>query len=197
MNSSSWFHCILTTYGAWLPGDPRGFRTRHHREYVEGDYKNPPPQGIYEGRLARSKQLQKYPTVMLPKRERGLLGRRAVRHVKERGVELLSMAMGGQHLHVQMKCDKDRVIAMLGDVKRALWYERRVMADGCGARGGRLFRSGTGRIRRRCWNTSSRIARRGRGSGVGEMRWSELAVRRRRRTSGPYLRPLDHVCQWP
>lgn len=31
----AWFHCIATTYGAWLYGDSRGFRTRHHREHVE------------------------------------------------------------------------------------------------------------------------------------------------------------------
>jgi hypothetical protein len=30
------------TYGTWLPGDPKGFRTRHHREHIEGDYKKPP-----------------------------------------------------------------------------------------------------------------------------------------------------------
>jgi hypothetical protein len=41
--SFAWFHAIITTYGAWLDGDARGFRTRHHREHVEGDYKNPPP----------------------------------------------------------------------------------------------------------------------------------------------------------
>ena len=43
-----WFHVILGTYGSWLPGDPRGFRTRHHRDHVDGDYKSPPPPGIYE-----------------------------------------------------------------------------------------------------------------------------------------------------
>lgn len=37
-----WHHIILTTYGSWLPGDLRGFRTRDHREHVEGDYRPPP-----------------------------------------------------------------------------------------------------------------------------------------------------------
>ena len=40
-----WFHVTAHTYGAWLAGDARGFRTRHHREHVEGDYKHPPPAG--------------------------------------------------------------------------------------------------------------------------------------------------------
>ena len=37
-----WFHCTSHTYGAWLHGDERSFRTRHHREHKIGDYKNPP-----------------------------------------------------------------------------------------------------------------------------------------------------------
>lgn len=39
---NDWYHIMCHTYGTWLPGDPRGFRTRHHREHVEGDYKSPP-----------------------------------------------------------------------------------------------------------------------------------------------------------
>jgi hypothetical protein len=35
--SKEWFLVTWTTYGTWLPGDPRGFRTRNAREYV------PPP----------------------------------------------------------------------------------------------------------------------------------------------------------
>jgi hypothetical protein len=32
----TWFHVVLTVYGNWLPGDPRGFRTPKHEEHVEG-----------------------------------------------------------------------------------------------------------------------------------------------------------------
>jgi hypothetical protein len=41
-----WYHCMGNTFGTWLPGSPKGFRTRHHREHVEGDYKHPPPKGM-------------------------------------------------------------------------------------------------------------------------------------------------------
>jgi hypothetical protein len=30
------YHVILATCGAWLFGDARGFRTRHHGKHVEG-----------------------------------------------------------------------------------------------------------------------------------------------------------------
>ena len=39
----SWYHCNGTFKGNWLRGDERGWRSRNHREHVEGDYKNPPP----------------------------------------------------------------------------------------------------------------------------------------------------------
>lgn len=54
---NNWYHCMGNTYGTWLPGDPRGFRTRHHREHVEGDYRDPPPKGQYDQRFTQSKQL--------------------------------------------------------------------------------------------------------------------------------------------
>jgi hypothetical protein len=57
---NDWYHVTGSTYGSWLRGDPRGWRTRHHREHVEGDYKNPPKPEDYETLLAQSK------TLMLP-----------------------------------------------------------------------------------------------------------------------------------
>ena len=125
-----WFHCILTTYGSWLPGDPRGFRTRHHREHVEGDYKQPPPQGRYSSRFKRARELQRFPGVTLPQSEREPLGLVAAKHLQETGVEVIALALGGRHLHVQMRCRKAFVINILGGIKRKLWYERRDRGNG-------------------------------------------------------------------
>ena len=60
-----WFHVILTTYGAWLPGDPRGFRTRHHRDHVDGDYKHRPPAGIYESFREKNAEALKHDPISL------------------------------------------------------------------------------------------------------------------------------------
>ena len=49
-----WYHCVSTTYGAWLYGDARGFRTRHHRRHVDGDYKHRPPADSYTHTRATS-----------------------------------------------------------------------------------------------------------------------------------------------
>ena len=43
-----WYHCNGSTYGTWLPGDPRGWRSRNHRVHVPGDYRTPPPPGRFD-----------------------------------------------------------------------------------------------------------------------------------------------------
>ena len=62
---NDWYHCMGHTYGTWLPGDPKSFRTRHHREHIIGDYRHPPPPGMYEARHEKSKQLMKRDPVFL------------------------------------------------------------------------------------------------------------------------------------
>jgi hypothetical protein len=69
-----WFHIVLTAYGAWMYGDPRGFRTRHHREHVEGDYKNPPPPGAYADKETRSRASLKQEPVTWSPRWRAIVG---------------------------------------------------------------------------------------------------------------------------
>ncbi len=54
---NNWYHCVGNTYGTWLPGDPRGWRSRDHRCHCEGDYKNPPAKGRYDT-LHQQSQLQ-------------------------------------------------------------------------------------------------------------------------------------------
>jgi hypothetical protein len=61
---TGWRHCMSNTFGTWLPGDPRGFRTRRHREHVEGDYRNPPARSTYERRHeAARKRMRPAPVV--------------------------------------------------------------------------------------------------------------------------------------
>jgi hypothetical protein len=74
--------------------------------------------------------LQKHPTVTIPSPERPRLGRVTIDHLRKKGIELLALAIGGRHVHLQLKCDPGEVIATLGSVKRALWYERREAGNG-------------------------------------------------------------------
>jgi hypothetical protein len=98
-----WYHCITSTYGAWLHGDTRGFRTRHHREHVEGDYKNPPLPGLYAKEHARSVHSLKQPPVRIASALRPIVGTAFREKLRERGAFVLCIAVSGQHVHVLAK----------------------------------------------------------------------------------------------
>jgi hypothetical protein len=34
---NAWYHVTVNTYGTWLPGDPRGWHTRHRRAQPGAD----------------------------------------------------------------------------------------------------------------------------------------------------------------
>src|SRR5207244_5320241 len=98
-----WYHIITSTYGSWLYGDPRGFRTRHHREHVEGDYKNPPPPGRYDDLARRSRDSMSQPPVVLPVALRQVVGGSIKEKLERLGGLVLCLAVGGQHVHVLVK----------------------------------------------------------------------------------------------
>jgi len=94
-----WFHITSHTYGAWLHGDPKSFRTRHHREHIIGDYKNPPPPGMYAAKFARSRSLLKQEPVRLEPKWWPTIGSAVKDKLIELGTELLILSMGATHLH--------------------------------------------------------------------------------------------------
>jgi len=98
-----WIHFVETVYGAWLYGDARGFRTRHHREHVEGDYLHPPPAGAYESKQRRSMANLKQPPVVLAPSWRPIIGEAVRDRLQELGAFVLCLAQGGQHLHLLAK----------------------------------------------------------------------------------------------
>jgi hypothetical protein len=102
-NEPRWFHVTTHTYGAWLYGDARGFRTRHHREHVEGDYKNPPPRGKYDAKAARSRKLLKQPPVILTPEWRKIIGEAVRDKLRDLGALVLCVSMSGQHAHLLAK----------------------------------------------------------------------------------------------
>lgn len=99
----TWYHCITSTYGSWLYGDARGFRTRHHREHVDGDYKSPPPRDAYAKELVRSVESLKQPPVRLAKSLRCIVGEAFREKLSERGAFVVCIAVSGQHVHILVK----------------------------------------------------------------------------------------------
>ncbi len=94
------YHCMGHTHGTWLPGAPRGFRTRHHREHCEGDYKNPPPVGAFDELYARSKDLMKRDPVHLDPKQRKLALDSFVKSLLKRNIDLRVAAIDAVHFHI-------------------------------------------------------------------------------------------------
>ena len=97
---NGWYHVNGNTYGTWLPGDPRGWRSRHHREHVDGDYKAPPPPGTYDALHAANKNGMPSGAVFLSAAHREIAGRAVVEMLVHQGVELLAISLDAIHYHV-------------------------------------------------------------------------------------------------
>jgi hypothetical protein len=113
-----WYHITLTAYGAWLYGDARGFRTRHHREHVEGDYKHRPSLGKYAAKEQLSRKALKQTAVVLPPARRELVGHALQRAFTRQGSWVLVMAVCGQHAHLLVKLPRGKARLLSGRAKR-------------------------------------------------------------------------------
>jgi REP element-mobilizing transposase RayT len=131
------YHVQWGTYGSWLPGDPRGFRTRGGRMHVAGDYKSPPPPGMYEGLHQYAKeQLSKAPVVLSPDL-RAPVGAACLEQLAKEGVVLWAISVGGEHVHAAMDCLPEGLKQMIGRVKKVSSHRIRdripgtVWSQGC------------------------------------------------------------------
>lgn len=97
---NDWFHVMGNTYGTWLPGDPRGWRTAHHKHHVNGDYKHPPPPGTGNALHAWAKQHLKHDAVYLSPNQRRLACNHFVEALQHHNIEFTELAMGVIHFHL-------------------------------------------------------------------------------------------------
>ena len=97
---NGWYHCITSTYGTWLYGDARGFRTRHHRQDVPYDYKNPPPEGMYDRQLKRTLRQMRYSPVVLNPSQRRVVCLAMGERLEQLGVEVIDICVDSKHIHI-------------------------------------------------------------------------------------------------
>jgi len=97
---NGWYHVNGNTFGTWLPGDRRGFRTRRHRQHVEGDYKNPPPTGIYETLNETVRGKMKQSPVTFGREERKVAAEMMAAKLIEKKIELLCLSVDRVHYHL-------------------------------------------------------------------------------------------------
>ncbi len=96
---NNWYHLVGSTHAAWLPGDPRGFRTFNHRLHVEGDYQSPPPLGRYAALRRRAGAKRRKPPVVLGGEQRRVICRALIEKLEALEAEPLALAVAGQHFH--------------------------------------------------------------------------------------------------
>jgi hypothetical protein len=106
-----WYHVGSNTKSTWLHGDGRGFRTRHHREHIEGDYKNPPPPGTYNAKLERSLKLLKNPPVILSREQCLIVCQTMAEALNYHKIWFADIAVGPKHFHVLAQFPPDRVMS--------------------------------------------------------------------------------------
>jgi hypothetical protein len=97
---NNWYHVTGSTYGAWLRGDPRGWRARHHREHCVGDYKNPPPPGTYADLYNYSKFLMKRDAVILTHDQCFIAAEKMAQALLFHDVEIIDLCVTPTHFHV-------------------------------------------------------------------------------------------------
>ncbi len=78
----------------------RGWRARHHREHVDGDYKNPPPRGKYDRVYASSKSLMKRESVSIGGEIQRIVVEEFVDKLRSNGIEVLIASVDAKHLHL-------------------------------------------------------------------------------------------------
>ena len=113
-----WFHVTFSTYGTWLPGDPRGYRTWRHREHVEGDYRTPPKPDIHARTLLRSRQYMKRAAVRLNGDQRRCAGEALLEMLLRQDAQVVALAVGAEHVHVVAKLPDANARLVVGRAKK-------------------------------------------------------------------------------
>lgn len=137
-----WWHVIWNTYGTWLPGDPRGFRSRGHRIHSGGDYKHRPPEGEH-AELHRYHQARASTAVRLTRELRPLVAEAVLEWAGRRDVRVAALGVGADHVHGLIELPGG-----YGEVKRLVGHAKTISSRGIGdAMPGRVWSRGCHLVR--------------------------------------------------
>jgi REP element-mobilizing transposase RayT len=115
---NAWYHCTANTYGTWLHGDTRGWRSRHHRDHVDGDYHRPPPPGKYDALQRHARSLMPRPPVHL---NRDLLHptlAAVIQKLQEQRTEIVIASLDDHHLHILARFPSHNPREVIGLAKK-------------------------------------------------------------------------------
>jgi REP element-mobilizing transposase RayT len=112
------YHVTVHAYGSWVRGDPRGWRSRNHREDVEGDYKKPPPKGEFDDLLSLSIAMMKRDPIRIASEIRELVVRWIVEKLRDDKIEILVASVDSKHLHFLARFPDQRARHWTGRAKK-------------------------------------------------------------------------------
>jgi hypothetical protein len=124
----TWYHCTGSLYGNWLPGDPRGWRSRNHRIHVEGDYQTPPEAGRFTHIHRRSAALLKHPPMWLALDQRETICRAWAEGIEHYALAGGAIAIGSRHWHLLFGCCDGQPCVWIGRLKS--WSLKRLQGYG-------------------------------------------------------------------
>jgi len=133
---SDWVHAIVSTYGTWLPGDPRGFRDHDHRVHSSGDYKHRPPPGEHAG-LHRYAKKRTGPEVRIPSELRPVIVNALAEKLLAMKHPVRILAIGEVHGHILLRIGSGDAKPIVGRAKQFASHQVRdqlpgsIWAQGC------------------------------------------------------------------
>ncbi len=115
---NKWRHVVIHTLNSWLPGDPKGCRSKEHRKHSSGDYKNPPPPGEHAGIFRHSQSISGNP-VSIPHQARKAACQAIVNELTDKRYRALIVGVGAYHAHalVELPDDPAKVKLIIGQCK--------------------------------------------------------------------------------
>jgi hypothetical protein len=114
-SGNHWYHCIVSTYGSWIRGDSRGWRSKHQREHVTGDYKHPPPPGMYDAQRQESLRKMEREPILLTPIQRRLICTLIVDYLNHVDVTYADLCVSATHFHLLVKVPpaaRDRIVGL-------------------------------------------------------------------------------------
>jgi hypothetical protein len=126
-----WQHVILGSRCAWLHGDPRGFRDRHHRLHSSGDYKHRPPANEHTNvRRYFNKRAGK--PVSFSLHLRILILREFVQKMRKLRHNIIAGAVARRHLHAltELPNEYDKMKHEIGKAKQKASHAARQLLPG-------------------------------------------------------------------
>jgi hypothetical protein len=119
-----WHHITISAYGQWLPGDPRSWRTRHHRQHVLGSYDKPPLPSHRSRRLHEyaAASLRNEPMVFLP-HQRPLLSEIILEALAYQRITPLIFSVGGEHCHLLLQFSAPSPKIAASRIKSWVWNQ--------------------------------------------------------------------------